>query len=726
LAVQHVFVWLLCFVVVLLLINYLRRTKFGGTAAPPDTLEATDLFETSPVGYLEIDRKGMVLRANRQYSKLLGTGRRELAGRHCADLVPAFERERYRELMDRKLAGDTPLLPHQREYLRPDGSKVEVEVHEEFMRDKYGVAVGMRLAVLDVTGRKKSEEEAYRIASELRALFQAFPDFFIRLDRDGKVLDAKGGTSSDPFLAVDRFLGHRLEEILPADAKQHFVESQDQLRKTKSTEIVEFAVDGREEPQTYEMRLVAIDWEQWIAIIRNITARKRDERTLKDYSQELEHKNQELESALIAAREATQLKSRFLANMSHEIRTPMNGVLGMTDFLLGTQLSGEQQEYAEGIKRSANSLLTLINDVLDISRIEAGKLRFDHITFPLRTIVEETLSLFALQARAKGLEFVSEIASGLPAAVVGDPERLRQVLTNLLGNAIKFTERGRVGLTAELLSETEDRLHVRFFVHDTGIGIPREHQSKVFERFMQADTSSTRKYGGTGLGLSISKQLVELLGGEIDFESEPGQGSRFWFTAYFQKAEAADEAPAPAPPTVSAAKPATRPPATPPAKAPAPPIKREGLANLTAAVLGVTSRVLLAEDNEINQRITLRLLQKLGLEADAVLNGRLAVEALQKKKYGLVLMDCQMPEMDGFEATAILRNQEGKQRHTPVCALTANAMEGDRERCLAAGMDDYLTKPVSLEKLQEMVDRWIRSPGGPSAARSGTAAGDRG
>jgi CheY-like chemotaxis protein len=300
------------------------------------------------------------------------------------------------------------------------------------------------------------------------------------------------------------------------------------------------------------------------------------------------------------------------------------------------------------------------------------------------------------------------------------------VLTNLLGNAIKFTERGRVGLTAELLSETEDRLHVRFFVHDTGIGIPREHQSKVFERFMQADTSSTRKYGGTGLGLSISKQLVELLGGEIDFESEPGQGSRFWFTAYFQKAEAADEAPAPAPPTVSAAKPATRPPATPPAKAPAPAIKREGLANLTAAVLGVTSRVLLAEDNEINQRITLRLLQKLGLEADAVLNGRLAVEALQKKKYGLVLMDCQMPEMDGFEATAILRNQEGKQRHTPVCALTANAMEGDRERCLAAGMDDYLTKPVSLEKLQEMVDRWIRSPGGPSAARSGTAAGDRG
>ncbi|HYL39574.1 MAG TPA: ATP-binding protein [Bryobacteraceae bacterium] len=732
-AVLHAFVWLLCFVVLLLLVNYLLKIRFGA-AARQDAAQAADLFETAPVGYLELNRKGVVLRANRQYAKLLGRDRRGLVGRHCADLVPAFERERYRELMDRKLAGDSPLLAHQREYLRPDGSKVVVEVHEEFMRDQFGSAVGLRLAAIDVTGRKKSEQETYQIASELRALFQAFPDFFIRLDRDGKVLDAKGGQTSDPFLTVDKFWGHNLRDILPANAIQQFAESQDKLRKTKSTGIVEFTVDRPQGAQTYEMRLVAIDWEQWIAIVRNITARKRDEQKLKDYAQELERKNQEFESALIAAREATQLKSRFLANMSHEIRTPMNGVLGMTEFLLATPLTSEQHEYADAIKRSANSLLTLINDVLDLSRIEAGKMRLDHVPFSVRTILEEAISLFALQARAKGLKFVSEIAPNLPAEAVGDPERLRQVLTNLLGNAIKFTEQGRVGLVAELLSQRGDRIQLRFTVHDTGVGIPKEHHSRVFERFMQADTSSTRKYGGTGLGLSISKQLVELLGGEIGLESEPDRGSRFWFTASFQKAEDAAKAPSPAPARAEKATPKVSKPAPSAAPAkqadatPAPQAagtKRDGLANLTAAVLGHARRVLLAEDNEINQRITLRLLRNLGIEADAVVNGRQAVEALQKKKYALVFMDCQMPEMDGFEATAVIRNQEGKQRHTPICALTANAMEGDRERCLSAGMDDYITKPLSVEKLREAVDRWIRSPGGTPATQPDNAASGR-
>jgi CheY-like chemotaxis protein len=333
--------------------------------------------------------------------------------------------------------------------------------------------------------------------------------------------------------------------------------------------------------------------------------------------------------------------------------------------------------------------------------------------------VEETASLFALQARAKGLAFALEIGQSFPDAAVGDPERLRQVLTNLLGNAIKFTERGRVGLLADLLGETGNRIHVRFMVHDTGIGIPKEDQSRVFERFMQGDTSSTRKYGGTGLGLSISRQLVELLGGEIGLDSEPNRGSRFWFTAAFERAGDAQAAPAPA--STPAARPSVTAPTAPSASTP-PAAKRDALANLTAAVLGSGRRVLLAEDNEINQRITLRLLKKLGVDADAVVNGRQAVEAVQKKKYSLVLMDCQMPEMDGFEATAAIRHQEGKQRHTHICALTANAMEGDRERCLSAGMDDYLTKPISVDKLRAAVDRWIPSPGSSPAAQSGTAA----
>jgi CheY-like chemotaxis protein len=366
-------------------------------------------------------------------------------------------------------------------------------------------------------------------------------------------------------------------------------------------------------------------------------------------------------------------------------------------------LNPEQQEYAESIKRSADSLLALINDILDLSRIEAGKLRLDHADFSLQSAIAETTSMFTLQARAKGLRFVSIIAPGLPENAVGDPGRLRQVLTNLLGNAVKFTERGEVGLKVEIVSQTGDAWQLKFTVHDSGIGIPLGEQGRLFDMFTQVDESNTRKYGGTGLGLSISKQLVELLGGEIGLGSEPGKGSRFWFTATFGKSTQPDTAvPAGAKPDtpVIAAKSQTGTAHRTEASLPAPSAQ-------SSPLVESSMRILLAEDNEVNQRITLRLLQKLGLAADAVVNGREAVEALEKRKYDLVLMDCQMPDMDGFEATAVIRSREGNSRHQTICALTANAMDGDRERCLAAGMDDYISKPVGLEKLREALDRWI-------------------
>jgi len=692
------------------------RSRRRGSGEPfPSAVEASDgdvsggLFDTAPIGYLKIDRMGVVRRVNRAECKLLGRAASDLAGSHCADLLPEPERGRYREQIQRKMDGKMVLVPFQREYTQPDGERVSVEVHEQLLRNEYGVVVGMRMASIDVTDRKHIEDTAYQNATELRALFQAFPDLFLRLDRGGRVLDAQAGQSSDSLLSAERFAGANLQDILPAGVLEHVHNAQDKVRKTKAVEILEFPIEDRLGQQTYEMRLLPLNWDEWIAIVRNVTARKSNEQRLKDSAQELEQKNQELETALNAAREATRTKSRFLANMSHEIRTPMNGVLGMADFLLGTPLDREQREYAESIQRSAGSLTSLINDILDFSCIEAGNLHLDRVVFSLRAAIEQSAAEFAAQANSKGLEFVSSIAPSVPERAVGDPARLRQVLANLVGNAVKFTERGRVGVTAELVSQTRDEVRLRFTVRDTGIGIPADDRERLFDTFTQADDSNTRKYGGTGLGLAIAKQLVELLGGEIGVESEPGSGSRFWFTASFGTAAKMEPA-APAQPQVRTARPALTPPQSQTATASVPVAQPPKEAPRETAVRH-SMRILLAEDNEINQRITLRLLQKLGLTADAVVNGREAVEALEKQKYDLVLMDCQMPEMDGFEATAAIRSREGKSRHQTICALTANAMAGDRERCLAAGMDDYISKPVGLEKLRDALGRWIPGVG---------------
>ncbi len=731
------FVWVLCFAIVAILVNHLRRSAQLRSRIAPHEVAAPagavdDLFESAPIGYLEIDRKGIVRRVNRRECELRGLARRELIGKSCWDLLPPSDRQRYRDQIARRMSGQLALLPYQRNYLRPDGSTLTVELHEQLLRNRSSHIVGMRMAAIDMTEGKKNEDRAYETATELRALFQAFPDLFLRLDRGCKVLDSTGGQSSDQFLAADKFAGRNLQDVLPPGVIEQLQEAQEKARKTKTSQLFEFAIESRQGQQIYEARLLPLDWEHSIATVRNITTRKDDEKKLQAYAQELEHKNEELESALVTAREATQLKSRFLANMSHEIRTPMNGVLGMTDFLLATPLTAEQQEYAGSIKKSADALLTLINDILDLSRIEAGKLRLDQVPFLLSATVEESCALFALQALAKGLEFATVISGNLPDTMVGDPGRIRQVLTNLLGNAVKFTDSGRIDVEVEQAGSSSTGVVARFTVRDTGIGISGEQQGRLFESFTQGDGSSTRKYGGTGLGLSISKQLVELMGGQMGVESTPGVGSRFWFTASLAKpapgqTAAVVQTPGTTPPTVAPppkrAVPAPVTPAAPAApKVPIPVVKpssataehSDGLRNL---------RVLLAEDNEINQRIALRLLEKLGLTADAVDNGRAAVEALSQKSYDLVLMDCQMPDMDGFEATAVIRNREGGVRHTPICALTANAMEGDREKCLAAGMDDYISKPVGLEKLREAVNRWV--PGNEMAEEPGPMAGAR-
>jgi signal transduction histidine kinase/ActR/RegA family two-component response regulator len=405
------------------------------------------------------------------------------------------------------------------------------------------------------------------------------------------------------------------------------------------------------------------------------------ERLNKNLKDEIQHGKKieaELKEAKDKAEQMSQAKGEFLANMSHEIRTPMNGVMGTLQLLEDTDLSIEQKDFVKTAHKSAEALLAILNDILDLSKIEAGKLDFENIAFNLKQIIKDIVTLYSLKAEQQGVSLVQQLDDQLPDALIGDPTRMRQVIVNLVSNALKFTQQGEVKISVNVIKSYNESVDLKIAVSDSGIGISQGAQKTLFNAFTQADSSTTRKYGGTGLGLAIVNQLVDLMGGTLGLDSIEGKGSTFWFSANFLSTE---EIPDPATDVVSANK-----------------------------SLKLDANVLLVEDNAINQMVAQKMLEKVGLKATLASNGVEAIKHLSEQQFDLVLMDCQMPEMDGFEATREIRKhniQAINQQTIPIIAMTANVMSGDRERCLEVGMDDYIGKPIQRDKLEVVLRKWL-------------------
>lgn len=675
----------------------------------------------------------------------------------------------------------------------------------------YGTIYNIR----DITERKHAEAEIRRQKQYFESLVQNSPIAIVTMDRYARIVDCNP--------AFEKLFGYTRAEvdgkvlddlILPESTQQ---EGKNMTHEAMRGNVVR-TIGQRlhKDGSLIDVEIFGVPVEVMgeqlgvLGLYHNISDMKRAEAAL--------------QQAKEAAETADRAKSEFLANMSHEIRTPMNGIMGMLELALETRLNPEQRDYLQTALESAEALLALLNDILDFSKIEAGRLDLEIIDFNLRNTVEDVAYTLAQRADDKGLEMACLVHHDIPSALRGDPGRLRQILVNLASNAIKFTSHGEVVIRAELLDETDQQASIRFSVQDTGIGIPQDRQKAIFERFTQADGSTTRKYGGTGLGLAISQQLVEMMGGQIGVNSEPGKGSTFWFTATFDRqperasvtlatpsdlldlhvlgiddnatnrtilmkmlrgfgcriSMAADgmeglrmlraaarsgdpfrvallDMQMPNMDGEQTARAIKSDPAVSDthiviltsmghrgdaARLEAigcsgyllKPIKQQQLFEALLAVLGKSPvetkdrsrrlvtrhtiseqkreclNILLAEDNPINRKLAVTLLQKAGFHVETVENGLEAVKAVQTGIYSLVLMDVQMPEMDGFEATQNIRSWEGRKKHTPIIAMTAHAMKGDRERCLSAGMDDYVSKPLEAQELFDTIDRWAQYP----------------
>jgi two-component system, sensor histidine kinase len=471
----------------------------------------------------------------------------------------------------------------------------------------------------------------------------------------------------------------QLEEV-QARVLTHLKLHQLQRKLRLQNDLLEEAVNHRTKELQEAIKQLGSSHDQ---TLRALAAETEAGKKLQEMNVQLLAANQQASEMAAEAKTANAAKSEFLANMSHEIRTPLNGIIGMTNLALDTELTAEQSEYLETVKLSADALLNVISDILDFSKIEAGKIELEEIIFSLTDCIEDALKTLRFRANDKGLELMCGIGAEVPPVVRGDPGRLRQVILNLVGNAIKFTDQGEVSLMVVVDVSEEKPLH--FIVSDSGVGISPEKIDVIFDPFNQADASTTRHYGGTGLGLTISRRLVRMMGGRLWVESELGAGSHFHFTVQLD-AESGAVTESSASPTILRSVKVLR-------------DKGDLLRGL---------RILLAEDNRVNQKIAKRLLEKRGHHVVLAANGKEALEALAQASFDLVLMDVNMPDMDGIQATIAIREKEKSTGfHQSIIAMTALAMKGDRERCLAAGMDGYLSKPIDLQQLDDVLGQFV-------------------
>ena len=679
------FILSLAFILALLTSKLLREREANFRSFFDST---TDLVAVTRPG-------GRILFTNKALRRHLGYSAQECHGMHIIDLYAKDRREEARQTLKAILDGDKEIctLP----LARKDESLFYAEAR--LWRGRwngkeciFGIAKDIRIQM----AAQERFESIFRNNPALMSL-ATLPERRM-VDVNGAFLETLGYTREEVIGKTPSDLS-----LFPyPDQQSRLVERLFAENRVSNTEIQLKTKHGDIRYGIFSGEILGNgDTSYLLSVMIDISDRKEAEMALNQSRDILEKTNLALEASIAQALEMTRqaekankAKSAFLAHMSHEIRTPMNGVIGMTSLLLGTRMTSKQRHYAESVRTSAEALLEIINDILDLSKIEAGKLDLETLDFNLEELLQSFIRSMEVQAHKKGLRFLCARNPDVPTLLRGDPGRLRQILTNLAGNAIKFTPQGEVAIHIRVEREDKDTVLLRFGVRDTGIGIPEKKIPLVFDKFTQADTAITRQYGGTGLGLAIAKQLTRLMGGEIGLASQEGKGSEFWFTALLARQ-------------------------TPDSTHP---VSRENAVPASRPALRYTpkTRVLLVEDNFINQQVAKGFLDTLGLSVITVTHGEEALAALRDFPYDLVLMDVQMPVMDGLEATRRLRDPASGvlNPQIPVIAMTAHAMQEDRKRCLDAGMNDYVTKPLSPEALTQALARWLPpAPDTPSMAR---------